>query len=142
MCGVLGGDDSDHFTGLGLLSELTAGAAFVAAAVALVALTPVTGWRGLLWWLAPAGLTVAGGTMLAVPVVGQEPAEWLFVLAVLPTFVGLVAAGVLGTRRVWPGWVGAGVALLLPIMFLLPLNGFLMAVVWTSVAVTAPRDRA
>jgi len=137
--GVIGlaGDVDDHTTALGLASELTAGLAFVLGAVALALLTPVRGWRRVLWSLAPLGLTVAGLTMLGVSVIGSEPAEWLFVVAVLPTFVGLVAAGVLGSGRCWPWWTGAGLAVFLPVMFALPLNSFVMALVWVAVATTA-----
>lgn len=136
---ALAGDVDDHTTGLGLLSEVTAGLSFLAGAVALAVLVPVAGWRALLWWLGPAGLALAGLTMVGVPIVGSEPPDWLFVLAVLPTFVGLVAAGVLGTGRRWPWWTGAGLAAFLPIMFLLPAsaNGFAMALVWLAVALTA-----
>jgi hypothetical protein len=137
VIGLVGNDVSDHSTGAGLLSELTAGLGFLAAAVALALLTPVTGWRRLLWWLAPSGLTVAGLTMVGVTVIGSEPAEWLFVVAVLPTFVGLLAAAVLGTGRAWPWWTGLGLALFLPVMFLLPFNAFVMALVWLLVAATA-----
>jgi hypothetical protein len=143
--GALGllGDVNDHTTGLGMLSEVSAGLAFLAGAIALAVLTPVTGWRGVLWWLAPVGLTIAGATMVGVPVFGSEPVEWLFVVAVLPTFVGLVAAGILGSRRLWPWWTGAGLALFLPVMFTLPWNSFWMAAVWMAVAVTAaPRPGA
>ncbi|MFA9429201.1 hypothetical protein [Egicoccus sp. AB-alg2] len=136
---ALAGDVDEHTTGLGLVSEVTAGLAFLAGAVALALIVPVTGWRALLWWLAPTGMTLAGLTMVSVPVAGSEPPDWLFVLAVLPTFVGLVAAGVLGTGRRWPWWTGAGVAAFLPIMFLLPpfANGFGMALVWLAVALAA-----
>jgi hypothetical protein len=133
------GDVEDHTTGLGAASEVTAGLAFLAGAAALALLRPVGGWRGALWSLAPAGLVVSGLTMVGVPLVGAEPAEWLFVIAVLPTFVGLVATGVLGARRTW-GWpTGVGLALLLPIMFLAPLNSLLMAAVWSSVALNQRR---
>jgi hypothetical protein len=82
------------------------------------------------WWLAPFGLAVAGAPMLGVPVTGTEPPLWLFLLSVIPTFVGMIAAGVLGTRRVWPWWVGLGLALFLPVMFVVPLNGLLLASSW------------
>ena len=96
-----------------------------------------------LWLLAPAGLTVAGVTMIGVVVTGSEPAEWLFVASVLPTFIGLVAAGVIGARRgVWPWWTGAGVAVFLPVMFLVPFNSFVMAAIWLAVALTAVRSVA
>ena len=134
----LAGDVDDHTTALGAASEVTAGLAFLAGALALLLLRPVRGPRGLLWSLAPAGLAVAGTTMLLVPVVGSEPSEWGFVLAVLPTFVGLVAAGVIGTSaRLWPWWVGAGLALFLPVMFLAPLNSVVMALAWAGVAATS-----
>ncbi len=136
---ALAGDVDDHMAGLGLVSEATAGLSFLAGAVALAGIVPVAGWRALLWWLAPVGMAIAGLTMISVPILGTEPPDWLFVVAVLPTFVGLVAAGVLGTGRRWPWWTGVGLAFLLPIMFLLPpfANGFAMACVWLAVALTA-----
>ncbi|AXH94830.1 hypothetical protein DV701_00295 [Ornithinimicrobium avium] len=123
---------ADHTRGAGAASEVTTGLAFLAGALCLMALTPVGGWRRLLWLLAPIGLTIGGATMLAVPLVGVEPPGWLFVLAVVPIFVGMIAAGVLGTRRVWPWWTGAAVALFLPIMLVMPYNGFLMTAVWAE----------
>lgn len=54
-------DVNDHTTGLGLLSEVTAGAAFLAGALTL-ALVPISGRLALLGWLAPAGLAIAGLT--------------------------------------------------------------------------------
>lgn len=130
----------DHSRGAGALSELTVGLAFLAGAVSLVALTPVRGWRRALWLLAPFGLVVGGVTMVGVAIVGAEPPGWLFVLGVAPLLVGMIAAGVIGTGRVWPWWTGLGVALFLPIMFTMPLNGLLMSAVWASVALTV-RDR-
>lgn len=127
---------ADHTRGAGAASEVTTGLAFLAGALSLTVLTPVTGWRRLLWLLAPFGLTIGGATMVAVPLVGAEPPGWLFVLAVLPILVGMVATGVLGTRRVWPWWTGLAVALFLPIMFSMPYNGFLMTAVWACVALT------
>lgn len=130
----------DHSRGAGALSEITAGMAFLAGAVALHVLTPVSGWRRGLWMLAPLGLAIGGLTMVAVPVAGAEPPTWLFLLAVLPTLVGTVAAGVLGTReRLWPWWTGVALSLFLPIMFTLPFNSLVMAAVWASVAATAGR---
>jgi hypothetical protein len=88
-------------------------------------------------------MTLAGLTMVGVPIVGSEPPDWLFVVAVAPTFVGLVAAAVLGAGRRWPWWTGAGVAAFLPLMFLLPpeVNGFAMALVWLTVGLTTtPRS--
>jgi hypothetical protein len=133
------GDVDDHTIGLGMLSEVTAGFAFLAGAAALALLAIGSGWRRLLWLLAPVGMTIAGLTMAAVPIIGSEPGEILFVLAVVPTFVGLVAAGLLGAGRRWPWWTGAGLALFLPIMFLAPLNSVLMTLVWGAVALTARR---
>lgn len=142
--GVVGflGDVDDHTQGLGAVSETLAGLSFLAGALALVLLRPVTGWRAMLWWLAPVGMTISGLSMLAVPVTGSEPPAWLFVAGVLPTAIGLVAAGVLGIGRRWRWWTGVGLALLLPMMFLLPLNTLWMSLVWLSVAFsTAPRGR-
>jgi hypothetical protein len=139
----------DHSTGAGLVSELTAGAAFLLAAISLVLLTPAVGTGRseragkALWLLAPAGLAVAGLTMVGVVLTGSEPGEWLFVAAVLPTFIGLVAAGVIGSRRgVWPWWTGVGVAVFLPVMFLVPFNSFVMAGIWLAVALTVARPAA
>ena len=79
--------------------------------------------------LAPFGLGVGGLPMVAVPVVGSEPPIRLFLLAVVPIFVGLIAVGVLGTKRVWPWWTGVAVALVLPMMVLLLFNNLFMAAV-------------
>ena len=137
--GVSGADLSDHFVGLGLVSEVTAGLAFLAGAASLALVVPVGGWRAWLWWLAPLGMSLAGLTMVGVPLTGSEPAAWLFLLAVVPTFVGQVAAGMIGARRLWPWWVGVGIALQLPVMFLVPFNSLLMAVAWVAVALTLSR---
>lgn len=130
---------TDHTRGAGAASEVATGLAFLAGALSLAALTPVTGWRRMLWLLAPTGLTIGGATMLAVPLLGAEPPGWLFLLAVLPITVGMICAGVLGTRRVWPWWTGVAVALFLPVMFSMPYNGFLMTAVWACVALTVHR---
>lgn len=130
---------ADHTSGIGALSEILTGLAFLAGALCLILLRPVRGWRAWLWSLAPFGLTVGGLTMLAVPVIGQEPPGWLFLLGVVPCFVGLIAAGVLGTRRIWPWWAGLALALFIPIMFALPFNSVPMAGVWICVALTAAR---
>jgi hypothetical protein len=131
---------SDHMTGAGAVSEVAVGVAFVACAVALALLRPVAGWRGLLWWLGPVGLAVAGMIMVGVPVVGSEPPSGLVDLVVLPALVGMATAGVVGSRRrVWPWWTGLGVALFLPVMFTVPYNSVLMALIWLAVALTARR---
>lgn len=130
---------ADHTRGAGALSELLTGVAFLAGACALVMLTPVRGWRRVLWSLAPFGLVVGGLTMVAVPVIGAEPPTWLFLLGIVPSFLGLIGAGILGTKRVWPWWTGLGLALFLPIMFLVPFNSIFLAAVWGCVAVTAGR---
>lgn len=138
MLSVVVGVD-DHTDAWGAVSEVVAGLAFLSGAISLALYVPVSGWRAVLWWLAPAGLALSGLTMLSVPVVGAEPAEWLFVLAVLPCFIGTVSAGVLGIGRRWPWWVGAALAAFLPIMFLLPYNSFLMALVWMGVYFSTTR---
>jgi hypothetical protein len=140
---LLAGDGArDHSSGLGLVSEALAGLAFVACAVCLGPLAPSGLGGRTLWLLAPVGLTIAGLTMLGVTVVGSEPAAWLFAASVIPTFVGTVAAGVLGARRgLWSWWTGAGLAALLPVMFLLPLNTFVMALTMAAVAFELPRAR-
>ena len=137
---VAGDALSDHSRGPGLWSEFVVGLAFLAGAVALAGLTPTSGTLRRAWLLGPAGLAVAGLTMIGVVLTGSEPAEWLFALAVLPTFVGLVLDGIFGVRRgVWPWWTGAGVALFLPVMFIAPYNSFVMAAIWLAVACTARR---
>lgn len=137
---TLFGDDAalgDHTEGLGALSEILTGLAFLAGAVALAVLRPVTGWRGLLWTLAPVGLALSGVSMLLVPVLAAEPPGWLFLGGVLPTFVGMIAAGVIGVRSgLWRWWTGVAVAVFLPIMFTLPFNTVLMAAVWVLVALS------
>lgn len=77
--------------------------------------------------------------MIGVPAVGEEPPAWLFLLGLVPSFFGLIAVGVLGTRRVWPWWTGVALALFLPIMFLVPFNNIPMAAVWVLAALTAGR---
>jgi hypothetical protein len=143
VVGLLAGGEGldDHSQGLGALSEASAGVAFLAGAVALAVVTPVRGGRAAAWWLAPAGLATAGATMVTVPLTGAEPPLWLFVLVIVPTFVGLVAAGVLGTGRLWPRWVGLGLGAFLPVMFLVPLNGPLLAAIWVGVALALRRNR-
>lgn len=132
---------TDNTRGAGALSELLMGLAFLAGAGALALFTPVRGWRLVLWILAPFGLAVGGLTMIGVPAVGQEPPTWLFLLGVVPSFFGLLAVGIIGTRRVWPWWTGLALALFLPIMFLVPFNNIPMAVVWALVALTGGRRR-
>lgn len=137
---ALAGDPAslaDHTRGAGAASEMTTGLAFLSGAVCLQWLTPVAGWRRLLWSLAPIGLAVGGVTMVAVPLSGAEPPGWLFLATVACILVGMTAAAVLGTRRVWPWWTGVAVALFLPAMFLVPLaNGLVMMLVWVAVAAT------
>lgn len=132
---------SDHSQGAGRVSEALVGLAFVLGAVALAALVPHLGrWGRALWWLAVAGLAAMGVTMLAVVVTGTEPPSVLVTAETLATFVGMVAAGVMGARRgVWPWPVGAGLALFLPLMFLAPLNALFMTAVWLGVAACAGR---
>lgn len=129
---------ADHTHGAGAVSEVATGLAFVAGALALAMLRPAGGWRGALWALAPIGLTAAGATMVTVPMFGAEPPFWLFVLGASLALVGTVAAGILGiSQRVWPWWTGVALALLLPILFGAPFNGFFLAGVWVCVALTA-----
>jgi hypothetical protein len=89
---------NDHTTGAGAVSEVTAGLAFLACATSLSLLTPVRGWRALLWWLAPLGLGLSGILMVGVPIVGSEPPSWIVDPAILASLVGLIAAGILGTK--------------------------------------------
>lgn len=137
VAGIFGDTVGDHTRGLGALSDALTGLAFLAGAAALALLTPVRGWRGALWRLGPFGMTLAGASMLSVPLLGAEPPMWLVLAAVVPTLVGMISAGIFGTGRLWPWWVGSGVALFLPIMFTLPFNALVMAAVWISVALTA-----
>ncbi|WP_430647703.1 hypothetical protein [Agromyces sp. GXS1127] len=138
---LTGIDVGDHGNALGRASEALTGLAFLAGAVAIAALAP----RGALltaWIPGIAGLAASGATMVWVVATGAEPAIEVFLAEVALTALGLVAAGVLGAlrRRVWPWWVGTGVALIIPIMFLVPLNAIPLALVWAAVALTAHPD--
>ncbi|BDZ55694.1 hypothetical protein [Agromyces marinus] len=140
--GVLSGADvADHASPLGRASEALSGLAFLAGAVALAALAP-TGARLAAWIPGVAGLAASGATMLWVVATGVEPAVEVFLAEVALTAVGLVIIGVLGSmrRRVWPWWVGVAVALLIPIMFLVPLNSIPLGLIWAAVALTARPD--
>ncbi|WP_353828933.1 hypothetical protein [Agromyces sp. SYSU T0242] len=136
---ALGGFDiDDHAQGLGAASEGLGGLAFVAGAVALAVLAP-RGARLAAWLPAVIGLGASGGTMAWVAATGIEPPVELFLAEVSLTAIGLVVVGVLGAlrRRVWPWWVGIAVALLIPVMFLVPANSIPLALAWTAVALTA-----
>lgn len=125
----------DHSTGLGRLSEALAGVAFLAGALALAPLTPRGTLVRILWLLGVIGLAGVGLTMLSVVVTTVEAPEAVVLPVVGLAALGLIAAGVIGImRRIWPWWVGVAVALLVPIMFLLPYNSFFMAAVWALVA--------
>jgi hypothetical protein len=129
---------ADHSRGAGRLSELVTGLAFLAGAVTLVLLAPDGAPRRPLWMLAPAGLAITGLSMLGVVVTGTEPPEWLFLLAVGTTLVGMVVAAVIGTRAgTWTWPVAVAVALYLPVMFLLPWNSVVMALIWLALALAA-----
>jgi hypothetical protein len=130
----------DHTTGLGRLSEALAGAAFIAGAAALLPLVP-HGRSRILFGLAPVGLGTAGLTMVSVVMVRSEPVEWLFLLAVGALLIGTISAGIIGVRRgLWPLWTGVAVALLVPVLFLAPLNSVFLAAIFAAVAIstTAP----
>lgn len=133
---LFGGDLTDHTRGPGMATEILTGLSFLAGAAALASAARVHGWRAWLWWLAPLGMTIAGLTMVGVPLAGAEPPTWLFIAGALPTFIGQVAVGVLGIPNRWPWWTGVGVALLMPIMFLAPFNTAFMTIVWIAVALT------
>ena len=137
IAAALGDAVGDHTGGLGALSDGLTGLAFLAGAAALGLLRPVSGWRGALWRVGPLGMTLAGASMLSVPLLDAEPPFWLVLVAVVPTLVGTISAGIFGTGRLWPRWVGVGVALLLPIMFTLPFNTLVMAAIWVAVALAA-----
>ena len=127
----------DHTTGAGRLSEALAGASFVAGAVALVPLIP-RGRSRFLFGLAPAGLGLAGLTMVSVVAVRSEPAEWLFVLSMAALVVGTISAGIIGARSgTWPLWTAVAVALFVPVMFLVPLNSVVLAAILAAVALVS-----
>ncbi|MFD1505602.1 hypothetical protein FE374_01620 [Georgenia yuyongxinii] len=141
----------DHSQGLGRVSEGLVGVAFLLGALALAALVPTRGraGRGLWWqaagrrawwWLAVLGLAASGLSMIGVVVTGTEPPSGLVTAEVLIALVGMVGSAVTGVRAgTWPWPVGLGVALYLPIMFLVPLNAAFMALVWIGVAAAARR---
>jgi hypothetical protein len=128
---------SDHSAGPGRLSELMSGLAFLAMAVALVPLAPEAGRRRWLFSLAPMGLALCGLAMVGVVLTGHEPPLAVFLVSVLTALVGCVTAAFIGHRDgTWPWWTAAGVALVLPVLFLAPLNSLVLALVWVLVAVT------
>ncbi|BDZ63703.1 hypothetical protein [Agromyces mangrovi Wang et al. 2018] len=133
-----GVDTGDHSQGLGVASEALGGFAFLAAAVALAALAP-RGVRLAAWIPAIVGLGASGATMIWVVWSRFEPPFELFLAEVALSALGLIAVGVLGAirRSVWPWWVGVAVALIIPIMFLVPVNSLPLAAVWVAVALTA-----
>lgn len=128
----------DHSTGLGRLSEGLAGLSFVAGGLAIAALAPSGAFARSIWILAVVGCAACGITMLAVFVSTVEPPTELVMIEVAVTAIALIGTAVVGgIRRVWPWWVAAGVALLLPIMFLVPFNSVFMAAIWLAVATWA-----
>jgi hypothetical protein len=133
----------DHSAGLGRLSEALAGLALLAGAMALAPLTPRGIVVRILWLLGVIGLAGVGLTMLSVVVTTVEAPEAVVLAVVGLAALGLIAAGIIGImRRIWPWWVGVAVALLVPIMFLLPYNSFFMAAVWALVAWRAQSEIA
>ncbi|UOE45797.1 hypothetical protein [Agromyces larvae] len=132
---------ADHASGAGRATEALAGAAFVVGAIALMALTPRP---GILWWLPGiVGLAASGITMIVTAISGAEPPFWLFVSEAVLTAVGLVIVSVSAVRRrVLPWWAAIGIALILPIMFLVPMNGIVLVLVWAAVGIGALRASA
>ncbi len=132
---VAPGQMGDHATAAGRLSEGLVGLSFIAGAAALLPLLPQPATARWFWLLGIAGLAASGLTMLAVFATTLEPPFQLFLAEVAVTAPALVGIAVSGVRRGnWPWWVGLGIALLLPIMFLLPLNSMIMAIVWIVAA--------
>lgn len=138
----------DHSSVAGRASEALVGASFVVGAFALFLIARAVGgalgrWR-IVWWVAVLAMVASGVTMIAVFVSAIEPPFQLFLAEAGLAAVSLIAVGVSGWRaRAFPLWAGIGVALLLPIMFVLPLNSVWMAMVWIAVAITAtPGDSA
>jgi hypothetical protein len=128
----------DHSTGPGRISEALAGLSFIAGGLAIAALVPTGAFARAVWILAVAGCAACGITMLAVVVSTVEPPAEVVMVEVAVTAIALIVTAIVGgIRRVWPWWVAAGVALLLPIMFLLPLNSIFMAAIWLAVAIWA-----
>lgn len=132
------GDLADHAAGAGRIVEGLAGTAFLLGAVALLLLAPIA---ALGWWAAGiAGLAASGVTMLWVVATAIEPPIWVFYAEVTLATVGLVLITASSIRRrVLPWWAAVGLSLLLPIMFLLPLNAVFMGLVWVCVGVGALR---
>jgi hypothetical protein len=135
-----GADMFDHSTGLGWASEAAASVAFIAGAVGLSALAPRP--HRLLWLPAVLGLLGSGIAMLGVIITGAEPPEVIATIVIGLMAFGLLLVGILGSirRTVWPWWVGVGVALIVPVMFFVPLNAIVLAVIWAGVALTARPD--
>jgi hypothetical protein len=134
---------TDHASGAGRLSELLSGVAFVAMAVALLPPTRAITRRRWLFAAAPVGLGLCGLVMVAVVVTGHEPHVAVFLVSVTLSLVGCVAAAVIGQRSgVWPWVTATGVAMVLPILFLVPFNSLVLAGVWAMVAVSTRLPRS
>jgi hypothetical protein len=136
------GDIADHASGAGRLSEGLAAAAFAAAAVTFGSLRPRDGIARHVFSAAAVTTGLTGLAMAGVAVTGQEPPEPWVTFLVLATLASLVAAGVAGWRaRTWTWWVGAAIALFLPVMYVVPapVNVVVMALTWMAVAFYAPR---
>ena len=125
----------DHSAGLGRLSEGLAGFSFVAGAIGLAALTPRGTLVRVFWVIGVLGLLAVGLIMLAVVVTTVEAPEGIVLAVVGLAVLGLIAVAIIGIKRgIWPWWVGVPVALLIPIMFLIPFNSVIMAAIWVLVA--------
>ena len=126
---------ADHSTGAGRVSEALAGLAFLLAAGALVAYAGRRRWSFL---PAVLGCAAMGVAQVDIAARGDEWPELLVTVIVLAAFAGLLLAGIVGARaRIWPWWVVALLAVVVPALFLVPSpgNSAVLAAIWAAVAV-------
>ena len=131
---------SDHSAGAGRASEALAGLAFLLAAATLLAWVPVLGR----WLAAPAvlGCAAMGVAQLDIAARGQEWPDMVVNAILLVAVTGLPLAGVAGVRAgAWPWWIALLLALVVPVLFVVPSpgNSAVLALVWVVVAARGPR---
>ncbi len=131
-------DTGDHTTAAGATSEVLFALAMVGGALLVSSLTtrhrhPVSRAAA---GLAVLGLVLMAGTAVSVPIRGTEPSDGWSSLIAFGALIGLlVFGGIVIARGLWPRWVGAVVALFLPVVFFGGVAGALVvALAWLGVA--------
>jgi hypothetical protein len=138
--GLLGlvNETDDHTSAAGAASEVLFALAMVGAVLVVVHLAtrhqhPVS--RGAAA-LAVLGLLLMAGTAVSVPIRGTEPSEGWSSLVAFGALIGLLLlGGIVIARGQWPRWIGAVVALFLPVVFFGGVAGaVIVALAWLGVA--------